>query len=139
MAKAVTKHQSYNIGVKALIVKDDRVLLLRRHDVGKWDLPGGRINQGESIKATLTRELREELPGSGRPRVHEIVYAEQADFMLPGGNGLMLLCFRVNVTLPAAPATSPEHDEVCWASVSKIRRMGLQPPFRHAALLALKK
>ncbi len=35
------------------------ILLVQRHD-GEWDLPGGHMEVGESLKKTATRELFEE-------------------------------------------------------------------------------
>ncbi len=47
----------------ATVVDDDRVLLIERGrgaDVGKWALPGGHIESGESARAGAARELNEE-------------------------------------------------------------------------------
>jgi ADP-ribose pyrophosphatase YjhB (NUDIX family) len=54
---------NYSIGVGALVVKDDKVLLVRRaQDPGKgyWTNPGGYIEQLEPITATIEREVLEE-------------------------------------------------------------------------------
>lgn len=54
------------VGVKALIVKEGKVLLLReaKYDEGtnegKWDVPGGRIDPHETLAAALAREVFEE-------------------------------------------------------------------------------
>ena len=51
------------VGVGAVIVRDGEVLLVkRRHEPlrGRWSLPGGAIEVGETLDACLTRELREE-------------------------------------------------------------------------------
>lgn len=54
------------VGVKALIVKEGRILLLREAhydegtNEGKWDVPGGRILPEESLWEGLMREVREE-------------------------------------------------------------------------------
>lgn len=44
------------------IVRDDagRVLLVRRADDGNWELPGGRVDVGESAAAAVAREVVEE-------------------------------------------------------------------------------
>lgn len=39
---------------------DDRWLLIRRGDSGRWALPGGTLEWGETLERTLVRELREE-------------------------------------------------------------------------------
>lgn len=54
----------FHLGVKALIISNDkRILLLERdHPVKKkyWDIPGGRLQKGETLKDTLIREVKEE-------------------------------------------------------------------------------
>lgn len=52
--------------VAAAIVWDgSRVLITRRreddHQGGRWEFPGGKRHAGESVKACLRRELREEI------------------------------------------------------------------------------
>jgi 8-oxo-dGTP diphosphatase len=51
------------VGVGAVIVKDSRVLLVRRALEplkGHWSLPGGLVEVGESLQAGIIREVREE-------------------------------------------------------------------------------
>jgi 8-oxo-dGTP diphosphatase len=51
------------VGVGAVIVDDGRVLLVRRGTepmLGKWTLPGGMLEVGESLTAGVVREVREE-------------------------------------------------------------------------------
>ncbi len=54
------------VGVKALVVKEGRILLLReaKYDEGtnegKWDVPGGRILPQEALVEGLLREVKEE-------------------------------------------------------------------------------
>ena len=49
----------------ALIDTDGRILMSRRPEgkahVGKWEFPGGKIEQGERPEETIVRELWEEL------------------------------------------------------------------------------
>lgn len=47
------------ISAKAVILREHEVLLLRKSS-GKWDLPGGKIDAGETIFQGLLREVREE-------------------------------------------------------------------------------
>ena len=51
------------VGVGAVIVDDDKVLLVKRGReplAGQWSLPGGAVEVGETLEACLVRELREE-------------------------------------------------------------------------------
>jgi len=51
------------IGVGAVIVKDKRVLLIRRGTaplLGEWSLPGGVLECGETLCEAVAREAREE-------------------------------------------------------------------------------
>ncbi|OLS13740.1 MAG: Nucleoside triphosphatase [Promethearchaeota archaeon CR_4] len=51
--------------IKAIILKEGSILILRKSDKvdiypGQWDLPGGRLDPGESWNEGLSREVREE-------------------------------------------------------------------------------
>jgi len=53
------------IGVKAIIEKDNKILLIKRSgEYGEisnsWDIPGGRTNFGEEPEDGLKREIKEE-------------------------------------------------------------------------------
>lgn len=58
--------QLFQIGVKGLIRrKDGKILLLKipawGGNPGYWDMPGGRMDPGETFEQTLRRELAEEI------------------------------------------------------------------------------
>ena len=51
------------VGVGAVVLDDDRVLLIKRgHEPlkGQWSLPGGGVEVGETLEAAIAREVREE-------------------------------------------------------------------------------
>jgi 8-oxo-dGTP diphosphatase len=51
------------VGVGAVIVQDNRVLLIRRGQppqLGEWSLPGGVVECGETLREAVVREAREE-------------------------------------------------------------------------------
>jgi 8-oxo-dGTP diphosphatase len=51
------------VGVGAVIVEENRVLLIRRGQpplLGEWSLPGGVLECGETLRAAVVREAREE-------------------------------------------------------------------------------
>jgi 8-oxo-dGTP diphosphatase len=51
------------VGVGAVIVEENRVLLIRRGQpplLGEWSLPGGLLECGETLREAVAREAREE-------------------------------------------------------------------------------
>jgi ADP-ribose pyrophosphatase YjhB (NUDIX family) len=48
-------------GVDAAIVREDHVLLVRNRANGRWFLPGGLQELGETVVDTAVREVREEI------------------------------------------------------------------------------
>ncbi|MDD5191437.1 MAG: NUDIX domain-containing protein, partial [Dehalococcoidales bacterium] len=51
------------VGVGALVVKDGRCLLIQRGkepSKGKWSIPGGKVELGETIESAVRREVLEE-------------------------------------------------------------------------------
>jgi 8-oxo-dGTP diphosphatase len=51
------------IGVGAVIIQENRVLLVRRGQsplLGEWSLPGGHLECGETLREATVREAREE-------------------------------------------------------------------------------
>lgn len=51
------------IGVGAIIVEDDRIVLVKRGHaplLGEWSVPGGLLEVGETVRAAAVREALEE-------------------------------------------------------------------------------
>ena len=59
------RHPGIPTGVHVLLERSGLVLLMRRAGTGFFDglysLPGGHVEEGESLRATAVREMREEL------------------------------------------------------------------------------
>ena len=48
------------LGVHVAIIDQHHVLLPKRHDCGVWCLPGGYVDDGESVAQAAVREAHEE-------------------------------------------------------------------------------
>jgi len=79
-----SRHNDYlfRISLKAVIINDDgQVLIVKESGRDWWDIPGGGLDHGESIKDTLTRELREEVGFVGNFD-YKVILAEDPRLML---------------------------------------------------------
>ena len=61
--RQLTSRPLFPIGVNVLVIRDGKLLLGKRksarHD-GEWGVPGGHLEEGESILGCAARELKEE-------------------------------------------------------------------------------
>ena len=48
------------VSVNAYVIQDRKLLLQRRSDNGRWNMPGGGVEIGESLTVALHREILEE-------------------------------------------------------------------------------
>jgi 8-oxo-dGTP diphosphatase len=113
--------QTFHVGIKGVIVVDDKVLLLKRENRWSgvfWEMPGGRIEGGDGIEETLQRELREEIPSIGRIEIGELLHAarvpDRADDI-----GLLLLFYLVRAEVPEV-VLSDEHIGYTWVGAEDI-------------------
>src|SRR5260370_41554272 len=68
------------VGVRALVLDGEgRVFLVKHSYVPGWHLPGGGVEEGETLVAALARELREEgnTGVSGPPLLHGIYFNQR--------------------------------------------------------------
>jgi len=104
------------VGVGAVVVERNRVLLVRRGQEplkGKWSLPGGLLELGESIQDAVIREVREETGLAVQPvelvelldRIHRESDRVRYHYVIAD-----FLCRVVGGTLQAAS----DADEVRW-------------------------
>ena len=108
----------------AIIVRDGAVLAAQRSHGMKdgWELPGGKLEPGETGEQALARECREELGAEVRvgPRVDELVF-DYPDL-------------SVHLTLyQAEPLTEPralEHSALDWVGPAGLERYDLCPADR---------
>ena len=88
--KPVSKPTALRAGASAVIFNEsEEVLLERRADMGRWGLPGGAVDIGESVEQATIREVFEET--GLRVRVKRLigVYSDPANYAIaryPDGN-----------------------------------------------------
>ena len=110
--------------VGAIVVDDDRLLLIRRGTApakGQWSVPGGRVEAGETLAEAVVRELREEtgLEGVCGPLVG---WVERI------GPRYHFVILDFAVTLLGSdppPRAGDDASEASWAPLDEVGRMDL--------------
>ena len=49
------------VGVRIMLIKDEKILLVKHTYQNSWYLPGGRVKKGERLDQAIIREVSEEL------------------------------------------------------------------------------
>jgi 8-oxo-dGTP diphosphatase len=105
------------IAVKAYIVARGRLFIVKRipddvHYAGKWDIPGGRLAEGEDPFDGLKRETREE---TGL-EVEILLPIDVQHFTRDDGQKITMIIFLCR-PLTDKVALSKEHTEYRWADI----------------------
>jgi 8-oxo-dGTP pyrophosphatase MutT (NUDIX family) len=96
----VGRQATIRLGVSLVLFDDGgaKVLLTQRSDNGRWCLPGGMMDPGESICETCEREMREETGLVVQVKRLVGVYSDPDMLIVyPDGNQfhVVVLCFQV--------------------------------------------
>lgn len=103
----------HSVSVAGAVVRDDgRILVIRRHDNGAYEAPGGILELDESIHAGLAREIREESGFEAEPVALTGVYKNLK-------LGVVALFFRCRL-LGGDAQLSDETTEVQWIAADEI-------------------
>ena len=82
-------------GVRVVLAKEGRVLLVRHTYRGGWHLPGGGIQRRESVETAARREVREET-GAEMGKVQVVgVYSNFEDYA--SGHNILFACEDFNI------------------------------------------
>lgn len=124
--------QTFYVGVKAFVVRDDRLLVLRESlEPHWWELPGGRIDVGEEQLApedVLRRELAEELGAAFRCAIDAPLFTWVRPPRTSTAPPTFLLGLRCREAVGEI-ALSDEHQELRWVGCDEWQVLHLAPGY----------
>jgi len=130
------------VGVGAIIIDADRVLLVKRGHPplqGEWSIPGGVLEVGETLRDAAVREAREETGMTVRPGdllgVFDRVLRDEKGRVHYHYVLIDFLCRRVSGDARAAG----DADEVRWFTLTETQKLLLAEDTREVIRLGFEK
>lgn len=114
------------VAVKAVIVQDDQLLIIKRATddevhPGTWELVGGKLDFGETLEQALEREVFEET--GLRFTVQQLLYATT---FLTNPNRQVVLTTYLAHPVTTIVTLSEEHSDAKWVTADESRQLLLQ-------------
>jgi len=113
--------QLYPVSVKGVVVRDERVLLLR-NERDEWELPGGKLELGEDPAVCVAREIAEEV--GWNVTCGPILDAWQ--YHIRDGTDVLVVTYGCHTTATDDPVVSHEHKQAGLFTAAEIP--GLRMP-----------
>lgn len=115
----------FPVSLKGVCVQDGRVLLLY-NERDEWELPGGKLELGESPDVCVAREITEEC---GWPvRVGGILDSWQ--YHIREGVDVLIVTYGCYVDTTAAPVVSHEHSEAALFTPAEAAALPMPQGYR---------
>lgn len=141
------KEKLFHVGVKGLITDNEgRVLILKvntatfKDRTEHWDIPGGRIQEGQDAAGTLRREIMEEVGleiGNKPTFITSVISNVEIPLSESQSVGLVLMVYRVSIPADSEIHLSDEHTAFEWVDkVEAARRLSYKYPVSFTEELA---
>jgi 8-oxo-dGTP pyrophosphatase MutT (NUDIX family) len=138
----------FNVGIKGLIENTDGKILvlkssLKDHKMpteAYWDIPGGRIEEGEHVLEVLKREIEEEIGIKDFKEEAEFFHAVISNHKIPFEDkilGLVLMVYKIQIPKKSKIKLSDEHVAYEWVDKAEAaKRLRHKYPAEFTQLLS---
>ncbi|MBD8495671.1 NUDIX domain-containing protein [Pseudomonas syringae] len=122
MGTATSAEKSKHLKRRATVIycRDDEILFVRKRKA-KWNLPGGRVERGETPKAAALREMAEETGLEFSSLTFVSTYREAA---------VIHFIFEARRAAARKPRPCNEIDDCRWLSVKQLCKRDIRAPIR---------
>lgn len=107
------------VAIRVILYRRGKILLIKRamgRDKGKWELPGGKVEDGQFSHDALKREVKEETGLTISPRSTEFFTFVSNQCSSEQYLELVLECSKF---FGKKPRLSPEHAEFRWITIEE--------------------
>lgn len=121
------------VGVGAIIIENGKILLEKRKNEpgrGKWTIPGGIVELGESLEQTVQREVREETGLEvEKPELIDVVNQVISDENGKVKYHFVIVDYFVKLKGGSLSASS-DAEELRWVPLGEVEKYDLTNTFR---------
>ena len=121
------------VGVGAMILDEDRILLEKRKNSpgkGKWSVPGGLVDLGETVEEAIIREVKEETGLEVyNPRLVDVVSYVSLDERGSVMYHYVIIDYLVT-SRGGKPKASSDAEDLKWVPLDKVEEYDLTESFR---------
>ena len=113
--------------IKGVLLVEGGVVLVK-NPRNEWELPGGRIEPGESPESTLAREFEEELA----IQINVATPIDSYIFEVLPERNVRIVTYGCTLAGSFAPRISDEHTEYCVCPIDELGALNLPSGYRQS-------
>ncbi len=125
----------YRVATKAIIIEDGKLLLVKEIPELFWGFPGGGVDFGESVEASLFREVEEELGVPVKEIKSDLQIVHYTIGTVVDGIPRMNIFYRVSLPKDLIKKTD-EIAEWGWFTKTEFMDLNMSPSFKDRHKLA---
>jgi 8-oxo-dGTP diphosphatase len=122
------------VGVGVVILRGGKILLGKRLNEpakGKWSIPGGAVELGETIEQAVIREAKEETClDVSEPTLFDVINELDFDKQDKVRYQFVIVDYIVTIKGSCEPKAASDAVELCWVPLNEVETFDLTRSFR---------